>query len=202
MHTIETYKNPKGVTTLLAYTINQLHMACSARYDNYMAWKHCNAYLEEHGNETVHIALDQIRQHGELFVTAYAYDHKEKIDQSIEQSRSILEAEQTNIAKTFNALREELNSVDATLKSTELIILDFALKSCCQVEESSWNLLTGTERMRMHKRDMLAVSKDLFFAYYKALYNHLEQCDEQYQMILFSPRGFLTKHNQTARLKP
>ncbi len=202
MHHLETYDNPKGVTTLLAYTIHQFRTSVTARYDIYMSWKHCNAYLDDHGNETVQTALKQIQQHGKQLVAAYAYDHRETIDQSIQQTQSALEDEQTNIRKSLNALRESLGSVDSEFNNAELIILDFALKTCNQAGRCSWNMLSGAQEIRKHQQEILTVSKELFFAYYKALYKCLDECDEQYQMILFSPRGFLTKGEQTSRLEP
>jgi len=202
MHHLETYENPKGATTLLAFTIHQFRTSATARYEIYMSWKHCRAYLEEHGNETVQMALEQIQRHGKQLITAYAYDHRDAIDQSIQQTESALETEQTNIKKSLNALRESLGSVDSEFNNAELIILDFALKTCNQVGQSSWNILNGTQEMRKHQQEILTVSKELFFAYYKALYKCLDECDEQYQMILFSPRGFLIKSDQTRRLEP
>ena len=202
MHHLETYRNPKGATTLLAYTIHQFSTSSCARYDIYMSWKHCSAYLEEHGNETVQTALEQIQRHGKQLISAYAYDHRDAIDQSIQQTESALEIEQTNIKKSLNALRESLGSVDPEFNNAELIILDFALKTCNQVGQCSWNMLNDAQEMRKHQQEILTVSKELFFAYYKALYKCLDECDEQYQMILFSPRGFLTKRDQTSRLEP
>lgn len=202
LHRLETYKNPKGATTLLAYTIHQFRTSSTSRYEIYMSWKHCNAYLEEHGNETVQTALKQIRQHGEQLITTYAQDHRETIDQSIQQAQSALETEQVNIKKSLNALCDSLESVDPKFNNAELIILDFALKTCNQADQSSWNMLNSTQDMRKHQQKILSVSKELFFAYYKALYKCLDECDEQYQMILFSPRGFLTKGDQINHLEP
>ncbi len=202
MHTVEAYDNPKGTTTLLAYTIHQFRNAACARYDIYMSWKHCNAYLEEHGNESVQAALEQIRQHGEQLITTYAQNNKASIDQSISQTQSGLEKEQTNIATSLKALSELSQAIDPAFNNAELIMLNYALKTSCLVENNGWNILNNTQSIRGHQQEILSMTKELFFAYYKALYKNLEQCDEQYQMILFSPRGFLIKGDRPARLQP
>ncbi len=202
MHLIGKYENPKGATSLLSYTLHQFSTASCARYNIYMSWKHCSAYLEEHANETVQAALEQIQQHGEQFLATYAYEHRKKIDQSIQQTQSALEAEQNNIQQSLNALRESLQSIDTTFNNASLIMLDVALKTCNQEECTSWNILNSTHSMRMHQLKILTASKEFFFTYYAALYKILEQRDEQYQMILFSPRGLLTKGDPTCRLEP
>jgi hypothetical protein len=202
MHLVKEDENPKGATSLLAYTIHQFRTTIDARYDLYMSWKHCKAYLEEHGNETVHAALEKIQQHGQQLIATYAYDHRKNIDQSMAHMQSTLEAEQTDMATSLKTIRELLEGTDPVYNNAELVIFDFALKLSEQVEQNSWGMLNQIQSLHMCQREILSLSKELFFAYYKEVYKQLEQGDEQYQMILFSPRGFLTKSDQISRLQP
>lgn len=66
-----------------------------------------------------------------------------------------------------------------------------------QEQGTRWVAGSLRDQQKLHEK-----TQELFFAYYKALYRYLAQRDEQYQMILFSPRGFLTKGEQVTHLEP
>ena len=202
MSTIKTYDNPKGATTLLAYTIHQLRTASDTRYDVYMSWKHCNTYIKEHGNNELKNALKEVQHAGAQFMDTYTRARNPSIDQSIAQTQSTLEAEQSNIKTSLNLLEQLLESIDPASKNTELLILNYALNTGSIIEQNGWNIISACQPARTHLRDIFSAGETFFFAYYKALYRCIEECDEQYHMILFSPHGFITKVDQNCRLKP
>lgn len=196
------YEKPKGTLTEFTHTMNQFKSAVKARYNAYLSWKHCNAYIKEHGNEDVQKALTQLQKLGEQVVVDYAAAHAQEITVSIKEMQDSFMTEQLNIEKSLNALNQALEALDSECNMLELITLDLALKNCMSVGENAWNMLNSTQALRLQQHDILAVSRELFFTFYRELYRCLEGCDEQYHMILFSPRGLLTKQEISDQLWP
>ena len=187
--------------------IRQLMYAAFAHAQEYFACAQEGLDGNTHSQEfnLINNALEFLQLHGQHMLRLHADTHEEQLNNDIaklENTLGQLKQFSPVAASMCRGLHDNAITFDVEPENKNLAKIDTASHLCIKIDKQIWHTIDSTNRLYDHLTQLTSVGKNLYSAYYQAVYLFLQthDIDKSYQYIMFCPQGLLVPEFRTKLL--
>ncbi len=197
------------LATQLKHTshIRQLMYATFAHAQEYFACTQEDLDDNTHAQEfnLIDNALEFLQLHGQHMLRLHADTHEEQLNKDIaELGNTLGQLKQFSpvAASMCRGLHDNAISFDVEPENKNLAKIDTASHLCIKIDKQIWHIIDSTNQLYNHLIQLTGVGKNLYAAYYRAVYLFLQthHIDKHYRYVMFCPQGLLVPEFRTELL--
>ena len=166
------------------------------------AYQYLDTHEQDEEMQNVLLALESLQLHGQNILRLHAHDKTETINQDISNlCNTLKELKQflpiaTDICK--NLLNDMLLS-DIDDNNKTLVKIDKLSNIAQKITQQNSHTICAANRFETHITQLANTGKDLYAAYYQAIYQYMQtnNIDTQYQFLMFYPKGIIIPEFRT-----
>ncbi len=198
------------LATQLKHTshIRQLMYATFAQAQEYFACAQEDGLDNNKNSQEFNLinnALEFLQLHGQHMLRLHADTHEEQLNSDIaELGNTLGQLKQFSpvAASMCRGLHDNAIPFDVEPENKNLAKIDIASHLCINIDKQIWHTINSTNLLYNHLIQLTGVGKNLYAAYYHAVYSFLQthDIDKSYRYIMFCPQGLLVPEFRTKLL--